>query len=95
MAERIAILGSTGSIGSQALDVISRFPEKFSVEVLVAGNNFEILARQARQFHPDVVVIGNLDHYAQLKDSLKIHPLRFMPGVRPLNRSLPLHPLMW
>lgn len=71
MAERIAILGSTGSIGTQALEVISKFPDRFSAEVLVAGNNYEILARQALQFNPDVVVIGNTDHYPQLKELLK------------------------
>ena len=80
MAERIAILGSTGSIGSQALDVISMFPERFSVEVLVAGNNFEILASQARKFNPDVVVIGNTDHYQQLKDSLRDTSIRIYAG---------------
>jgi 1-deoxy-D-xylulose-5-phosphate reductoisomerase len=67
MAERIAILGSTGSIGTQALEVISKFPDRFSAEVLVAGNNYEILARQALQFNPDVVVIGNTDHYKSLR----------------------------
>ena len=70
MTERIAILGSTGSIGTQALDVIARFPERFRVEVLVAGNNHEILARQARKFNPDIVIIGNKDHYKELKDNL-------------------------
>ena len=86
MAERIAILGSTGSIGSQALDVISRFPEKFIVEVLVAGNNYEILARQARKFHPDVVVIGNTDHYLQLKDSLKDTSIKVYAGSEAIEQ---------
>lgn len=71
MAERIAILGSTGSIGTQTLDVISRFPDRFHVEVLAAGNNYEILADQALRFNPDIVVIGNSQHYHQLKDLLK------------------------
>jgi 1-deoxy-D-xylulose-5-phosphate reductoisomerase len=80
MAERIAILGSTGSIGSQALDVISRFPERFSVEVLVAGNNFEMLSRQAHKFQPDAVVIGNTDHYKQLKESLSDTNVKIYSG---------------
>lgn len=80
MAERIAILGSTGSIGTQALDVIKRFPDRFSVEVLVAGNNFEILARQALQFHPDEVVIGNADHYQPLKNILKDTSIKVYAG---------------
>lgn len=80
MAERIAILGSTGSIGSQTLDVISRFPDRFRVEVLVAGNNFEILARQARKFNPDVVVIGSKSHYRQLKESLSDTGIKIYAG---------------
>ena len=80
MTERIAILGSTGSIGTQALDVISRFPERFRVEVLVAGNNYEILARQALQFHPDIVIIGNTDHYNPLKEILKDTPIKIYAG---------------
>ena len=59
MPERIALLGSTGSIGSQALDVISRFPDDFIVEVLVAGNNVDLLTQQALEFQPDSVVIAN------------------------------------
>ena len=80
MAERIAILGSTGSIGTQALEVISKFPDRFSAEVLVAGNNYEILARQALQFNPDVVVIGNSDHYPQLKELLKDTNIKVYAG---------------
>jgi 1-deoxy-D-xylulose-5-phosphate reductoisomerase len=57
MPERIALLGSTGSIGSQALDIISRFPGVFVVEVLVAGNNIDLLTQQAQRFQPDAVVI--------------------------------------
>jgi 1-deoxy-D-xylulose-5-phosphate reductoisomerase len=80
MAERVAIMGSTGSIGSQALDVISRFPDRFRVEVLVAGNNFEILARQARQFNPGIVVIGNNEHYQKLKQSLSNTNIKIYAG---------------
>jgi 1-deoxy-D-xylulose-5-phosphate reductoisomerase len=60
MPERIALLGSTGSIGTQSLDIISRFPEEFVVEVLIAGNNIDLLTQQALQFQPDLVVIGNI-----------------------------------
>jgi 1-deoxy-D-xylulose-5-phosphate reductoisomerase len=55
----IAILGSTGSIGTQTLDVISRYPERFSVEVLTAQNNADLLIKQAAEFKPNTVVIGN------------------------------------
>lgn len=56
---RIAILGSTGSIGTQALDVVKSHPDRFEVEVLSAQNNAELLIRQAAEFRPNVVVIGN------------------------------------
>jgi 1-deoxy-D-xylulose-5-phosphate reductoisomerase len=80
MPKRIALLGSTGSIGTQALDVISRFPEEFVVEVLTAGDNIDLLIKQARKFLPDSVVIGNLNHYHLLKDSLKDLPVKVYAG---------------
>ena len=69
---RIAILGSTGSIGTQALDVISRHPDLFQVEMLSAGSNAELLIAQARQFNPNAVVICNKDKYAQVKTALDL-----------------------
>jgi 1-deoxy-D-xylulose-5-phosphate reductoisomerase len=71
MPERIALLGSTGSIGTQALDIISKYPGKFAVEVLAAGNNIDLLIQQAHKYQPDSVVIANPDHYLQLKESLR------------------------
>jgi 1-deoxy-D-xylulose-5-phosphate reductoisomerase len=70
MPERIALLGSTGSIGTQSLDIISKYPERFALEVLIAGNNIDLLIQQAHKFQPDSVVIANPDHYLQLKESL-------------------------
>ena len=70
MGERIALLGSTGSIGTQALDIISKYPERFVVEVLVAGNNIDLLTKQALLFQPDSVVIANPDLYHELKKNL-------------------------
>lgn len=70
MPKKIALLGSTGSIGTQALDVIKRYPDEFRVEVLTAGNNVDLLSRQAREFMPDSVVIGNEDHLKELKKNL-------------------------
>ena len=64
---RIAILGSTGSIGTQALDVISRHSNRFEAYVLVANNNVQLLIEQARRFMPEVVIIGNIAKYQQLK----------------------------
>lgn len=80
MPKRIALLGSTGSIGTQTLDVISRFPEEFKVEILTAGSNTKLLAQQARKFMPDSVVIGNKAHYSHLKDALKDIPVKVYAG---------------
>jgi 1-deoxy-D-xylulose-5-phosphate reductoisomerase len=80
MPKRIALLGSTGSIGTQTLDVISRFPEEFKVEVLTAGNNIRLLAQQAAKFLPDSVVIGNIAHYLQLKEAVKDLPVKVYAG---------------
>ena len=80
MPERIALLGSTGSIGTQALDIISRFPEEFVVEILIAGNNVDLLTRQARRFQPGTVVIGNVDHYQQLKENLRDTSIKVYAG---------------
>ncbi len=80
MSKRIALLGSTGSIGTQALDVISRFPGEFEVEILTAGSNIKLLAQQARKFVPDSVVIGNKAHYQQLKEHVKDLPVKVYAG---------------
>ena len=68
--KHIAILGSTGSIGTQALEVIKQHPENFVVEVLTAQNNAALLIAQAKEFSPNVVVIGNEDYYQQVKEAL-------------------------
>jgi 1-deoxy-D-xylulose-5-phosphate reductoisomerase len=80
MPERIALLGSTGSIGTQSLDIISKYPERFQVEVLVAGNNIDLLIEQAHKFQPDSVVIANSDHYHLLKDGLKYTNIKVYSG---------------
>src|SRR5690554_832785 len=76
----IAILGSTGSIGTQALDVIARYPERFSAYALVANNRVELLIEQARAFLPEIVVIGNESKYEQLKDALSDLPIKVWCG---------------
>ena len=80
MPERIALLGSTGSIGTQALDIISKYPDKFQVEVLIAGNNIDLLIQQAHKYQPDSVVIANPDHYRQLKESLQNTNIKVYAG---------------
>jgi 1-deoxy-D-xylulose-5-phosphate reductoisomerase len=80
MPERIALLGSTGSIGTQALDIISRYPDRFQVEVLVAGNNIDLLIEQAHKFQPDSVVIANSEYYQPLKESLQYTNIKVYAG---------------
>ena len=86
MKKRIAILGSTGSIGTQTLEVIAQNPEHFEVEVLTANNNFGLLVEQARIFKPNVVVISNSCHYDQLKDALKDEPVKVYAGREALQQ---------
>ncbi|MCF0243716.1 MAG: 1-deoxy-D-xylulose-5-phosphate reductoisomerase [Bacteroidaceae bacterium] len=74
MKKQIAILGSTGSIGTQALDVISQHPDMFEVFCLTANNKVEQLAEQARKYNPDSVVIANETHYDTLRQLLSDRP---------------------
>ncbi len=80
----IAILGSTGSIGTQALDVIQAHPEKFEVEVLTAQNNASLLVEQAKKFKPNAVVIVNDDHYQFVKDQLASEDIKVYAGENAL-----------
>lgn len=68
--KRIAILGSTGSIGTQTLNVVRRHPELFSIEVLCAGSNAELLVAQAIEFRPNAVVIADDTKYAEVQNAL-------------------------
>jgi 1-deoxy-D-xylulose-5-phosphate reductoisomerase len=81
----IAILGSTGSIGRQALDVISNHPERFEPYALVANNSVELLIQQARTFMPEVVVIANEDKYDQLKSALSDLPIKVWCGSKSIE----------
>jgi 1-deoxy-D-xylulose-5-phosphate reductoisomerase len=83
--KRIAILGSTGSIGTQALDVIAAYPEAFEVEVLTAQNNIDLLVAQAKKFKPNAVVIGNEKYYEQLKQALQHEPIKVYAGENALS----------
>ncbi|NLA49984.1 MAG: 1-deoxy-D-xylulose-5-phosphate reductoisomerase, partial [Bacteroidales bacterium] len=85
MPLKITILGSTGSIGTQALDVISKYPELFRVEVLTAGDNAGLLAEQARKFRPGTVVIGNEAHYTVLKENLKDTGIKVYAGNKAIE----------
>lgn len=82
--KRIAILGSTGSIGTQALDVISSHSDLFEAYVLTAGNNYKLLIEQARRFQPEVVVIANEQYYDTVKSSLSDLPIKVYAGAEAL-----------
>jgi len=80
--KRVAILGSTGSIGTQTLDVIRQHPDWFTVEVLTAQHNWELLVAQALEFKPNAVVIGNEDHYSKVKEALSGEPIKVFAGQK-------------
>jgi len=88
MPERIALLGSTGSIGTQTLDIISRYPERFVAEVLIAGNNIDLLVEQAHTYQPDSVVIANPDHYLKLKDALQSTDIKVYAGNEAIEQVI-------
>src|SRR5690606_5941502 len=81
-AKRVAILGSTGSIGTQTLDVIRQHPDKFTVEVLTAQNNCDLLIAQALEFHPNGVVIGSEAKYQKVKEALIPHDIKVFAGQK-------------
>lgn len=78
---KLAILGSTGSIGQQALEVISQFPEKFELVALAAGKNIELLAEQVRQYRPKYVAVGDEKRYSELAESVKGLDVKVMAGL--------------
>jgi 1-deoxy-D-xylulose-5-phosphate reductoisomerase len=83
--KRIALFGSTGSIGKQALEVIAANPDKFSVEVLTANNNDDELIQQALHFQPNIVVISEDDKYAKVKAALSQTPVKVFAGEKALE----------
>ncbi|WP_323755336.1 1-deoxy-D-xylulose-5-phosphate reductoisomerase [Roseivirga sp.] len=83
--KHIAILGSTGSIGTQALEVIQANPDRFQVEVLTAQNNCHLLIEQAIAFKPNAVVIGNENHYDKVFDALDRLDIKVYAGENALS----------
>lgn len=84
MKRRIAIYGSTGSIGTQALQVIASHPDLFSLEVITANTNANLLIEQAIQFQPNVVVIADESSYEKVKNALAHHPIKVYAGEKAL-----------
>lgn len=91
--KQIAILGSTGSIGTQALDVISENSSIFEVYALTANNQVDLLIAQARKFLPEVVVIGNESHYLHLKESLQDLPIKVFAGAESIAQVAQMEPI--
>jgi len=77
----IAILGSTGSIGTQALEVISLYPEHFELEVITAGRNVDLLIEQALKFKPNTVVISEESLYQKVRDALRHEDIHVYTGL--------------
>jgi 1-deoxy-D-xylulose-5-phosphate reductoisomerase len=88
LKRRIAILGSTGSIGVQALEVIEHLPDLFEVEVLTSFNNAELLIKQAKKFNPNAVVIVNNEAYLYVKETLRNDGIKVYAGEKALCEVL-------
>lgn len=88
MKRRIAILGSTGSIGTQALDVIGKNPDLFEVELLTANNSVESLISQARKHLPNAVVIGNKNSYKEVKAELEPLGIKVYAGEESIAQAV-------
>lgn len=92
--QQICILGSTGSIGTQALDVIEQHSDLYEVYCLTANNRVQELAEQARKFHPAAVVIANEARYEELKDMLSDEPdIKFYAGAQALCDIVQAEPI--
>jgi 1-deoxy-D-xylulose-5-phosphate reductoisomerase len=83
--KRIALFGSTGSVGTQALEVIASNPDKFTAEVLTAFSNDELLIKQALQFRPNMVVIGDEKKYQKVKSALAATDVKVFAGEQALE----------
>ncbi len=91
--KQVAILGSTGSIGSQALDVVRSHPDRFEVYALTANNQVELLIKQAIEFQPDAAIIANEAHYARLKEALAPWPIKVYAGMDAIAQVVQAAPI--
>ncbi len=86
--KRIALLGSTGSIGCQAIEVLDSHPDLFEVEVLTAFNNADLLVKQAIKYVPNVVVIGNKEKFSYVKEALSLFPVKVYSGLDAITQVM-------
>ncbi|MGN6163069.1 MAG: 1-deoxy-D-xylulose-5-phosphate reductoisomerase [Flavisolibacter sp.] len=94
--KRIALFGSTGSVGTQALQVIAQNPDKFSAEVLTCNGNDDLLIEQALKFHPNIVVVGDEQKYTKVKEALAQTDTKVFVGEKALEEvaSMDVYDLM-
>jgi len=83
--QNLALLGSTGSIGKQTLEIVEEHPEKFNVVALTANSSWEVLAEQIKKFNPDISVIGNEDYYQPLRDRISESDTELLAGHEHLS----------
>jgi 1-deoxy-D-xylulose-5-phosphate reductoisomerase len=88
LKRKVAILGSTGSIGTQAIEVIQQQTQHFEVELLAAHNNAELLIKQAIALQPNAVVIGNEEKYLFVKEALQTHDIKVFAGASALEQAV-------
>lgn len=88
--KQIAVLGSTGSIGVQTLDIISEYPDRFRACLLVAGNNVDLLIKQAIKYRPDLAIIANENLYSRLHDALKDYGIATASGAKAIAEAMSL-----
>ncbi|MDH6312332.1 1-deoxy-D-xylulose-5-phosphate reductoisomerase [Parabacteroides sp. PFB2-10] len=93
MKRQVAILGSTGSIGTQALEVIRDHADLFEVYALTGGSNVDLLINQARTFMPEVVVIANETKYPELKEALEDLPIKVWAGAEAIAQVVQMEPI--
>ena len=93
MARQLAIIGSTGSIGTQALEVVSKHADLFEVYALTANDNAELLIAQAQRYLPDTVVIANEKKYPEVKEALEDLPIKVWAGVDAIAQVVTAAPI--
>lgn len=91
--KHLAILGSTGSIGTQTLQVVREQKDQFQVELLVAGGNSALLIAQAKEFNPNAVVIGDKAKYAEVRDALQPLDIKVFAGAESIEQAVTMEPI--
>ncbi|MBO5974259.1 MAG: 1-deoxy-D-xylulose-5-phosphate reductoisomerase [Paludibacteraceae bacterium] len=91
--KKIAILGSTGSIGTQTLQVIKQNPNRFELYAITGNNNVDLLIEQAREFKPEVVCVANESLYRKVKDALEALPIKVFSGNSSIAEMVQMQPI--